>query len=105
MSPPWRLRGVVQQSLLHTAGFAAEASVRPYRAVAEGYRDLERGGILALTIFSAPGRATGTAVTQVLARGASVMRIHEGRVTKLVVFFHRDHAFADLGLAPEGDAA
>jgi hypothetical protein len=32
------------------------------------------------------------------------MRIHEGRVTKLVVFFDRDRAFADLGLAPEGDA-
>jgi ketosteroid isomerase-like protein len=76
-----------------------------YRAAAEGYRELDSGDILGLTIFSAPRRAGDTDPTQVLARGASVMRIQEGRVTKLVLFFDRDHAFADLGLAREGSAA
>jgi hypothetical protein len=75
-----------------------------YRAGAEGFRDLESGDILALAVFSAPGPASGSDVTQVLARGVSVMRIHEGRVRKLVVFFDRDRAFADLGLAREGNA-
>jgi ketosteroid isomerase-like protein len=69
-----------------------------YRAVAEGYRELDSGDHLALTTFSARGPASDTDLTQVLARGASVMRIHEGRVTKLVVFFDRDRALADLGL-------
>ena len=33
-----------------------------------------------------------------LARGASLMEMREGKVTKLVLYWDRDHALADLGL-------
>jgi hypothetical protein len=69
-----------------------------HRAVAEVYRELDSGDILASTTFSVPARASGRDLPQVLARGASVVQIHEGRVTKLVLFFDRDRALADLGL-------
>jgi hypothetical protein len=34
----------------------------------------------------------------VLTKGASVMQIHEGRVTRLVLYWDRERALADLGV-------
>jgi hypothetical protein len=34
--------------------------------------------------------------------GAHLFHISKGTVTRLVVYFDRDRAFADLGLTPEG---
>ena len=76
---------------------------RDYRAVGEVYRELADGRMLTLTAFSARGRTSNIEVRQVLARGASVMQIYDGKVTKLVLYFNRDRALADLGLTPEGE--
>jgi ketosteroid isomerase-like protein len=77
---------------------------RDYRAVGEVYRELADGRMLTLTAFSARGRTSNIEVRQVLARGASVMQIYDGKVTKLVVYFNRDRALADLGLEEQGTA-
>jgi hypothetical protein len=37
-------------------------------------------------------------------RGANVWDIREGRVVRLVLYWDRERAFADLGLTPEGQA-
>jgi ketosteroid isomerase-like protein len=71
---------------------------RDYRAIAEEYRELDDGRVLVLTAFSARGRASDIEVGQVLARGASLMEIHDRQVTKLVLYFNRENALADLGL-------
>jgi ketosteroid isomerase-like protein len=71
---------------------------RDYRANGEEYRELADGRILTLAAFSARGRTSNIEVRQVLARGASVMQIDDGKVTKLVLYFNRDRALADLGL-------
>jgi len=71
---------------------------RDHRVVAEECRELDDGSILTLTAFSARGRSSGIELTQVLARGASLMEMREGKVTKLVLYWERDHALADLGL-------
>ena len=42
---------------------------------------------------------------QMQAKGASLFHIRDGKVTRIVTYWDREHAFADLGLAPEGDAA
>ena len=72
-----------------------------YRAVAEGYRELNDGSVLVATAFSARGRTSNIEVRQVLARGASVLHLRDGKVTKLVLYFNREHALADLGLTPD----
>jgi hypothetical protein len=56
------------------------------------------GRILTLTAFSARGRSSGIEIAQVMARGASLFEIEDGRVTKVILYFNRDRALADLGL-------
>jgi len=38
---------------------------------------------------------------QLRTRGANLFYIRAGQVTKLVIYFDREHALADLGLAPQ----
>jgi hypothetical protein len=72
---------------------------------AEQYRELDQRRVLVLDARSGRGRASGVDLSQVPVRGARVFEIDEGRVTRLLVYHDRDRALADLGLAPEGDAA
>jgi ketosteroid isomerase-like protein len=81
------------------AGWRAVLSAwRDYRAIAEEYRELDEERVLVLAAFSAPGRASNIEVAQVPSRGASLMQIHNGTVTRLLLYFNRENALADLGL-------
>jgi hypothetical protein len=48
---------------------------------------------------------TGLDLTELDIRGAVVYHVHDGRLTKIVGYFDRNRAFADLGLAPEGEGS
>ena len=95
---PSRQRGVI--AMTKAWGDVLEVW-RDYRAVAEGYRELNDGSVLVATAFSARGRTSNIEVRQVLARGASVLSLRDGKVTKLVLYFNRERALADLGLTPK----
>ena len=71
---------------------------RDHRVIAEEYRELDDGGILALTTFRGRGEASGIELTHSLARGASVMYVREGQVERIVLYMNRAIALADLGL-------
>ena len=68
------------------------------KGLVDEYRELDEGRILVLSRGSRRGRTSGLEVGQVAAEAADVLHLKDGKVTKPVVYFHRDRAFADLGL-------
>ena len=69
------------------------------------YRELHASRVSVLGAFRARGKASGVNVEQLRTAGANVFHLRDGKVIKLVIYFDRAHALADLGLAPEGDTA
>jgi ketosteroid isomerase-like protein len=68
---------------------------------ADDFRELDEHRVLVLTTFAGHGKASGATVQS---KGANVLHIADGQVTKLVHYWDRDRALADLGLSPEPDA-
>jgi ketosteroid isomerase-like protein len=73
------------------------------RFEAEEYRELDGERVLVLYRWTGRGKASGVDLGDVQAKGANLLHIRDGRVTRLVGYFERDRALADLGLAPESD--
>jgi len=71
---------------------------------AEDYRELDDELVLVLAEFSGRGKRSGLEAGQIRSKGASLFHIRGGRVARLVIYWDRDRAVADLGLSPEGDA-
>jgi ketosteroid isomerase-like protein len=69
-----------------------------HRVEAEEYRELDAERVLVLGRFAARGRTSGVDLQQTRTEGANVFNIHDGQVTRLVIYFDRDRALADLGL-------
>jgi ketosteroid isomerase-like protein len=76
-----------------------------YRFEVEELRGLDHDRVLVLTRRSGRGRTSGLEVGQFqTTRGAWVFRVRSGRVARLVGYFDRERALADLGLASQTDA-
>jgi ketosteroid isomerase-like protein len=69
-----------------------------YHSEAVAYRELDDERVLVLTYVIGRGKASGLEIAQ---RRANVFHVRGGKVTRLVVYWDREHALADLGLAPE----
>jgi ketosteroid isomerase-like protein len=76
-----------------------------FRSEASDYRQIDDERVLVFAQVSARGKRSGLEVGQTWAKAASLYHVRGGRVTRLVLYWDRDHALADLGLAPEGDGA
>jgi ketosteroid isomerase-like protein len=72
-----------------------------YRVEAEEYRELEDERVLVLIRIGGRGKSSGLEVGQMPAEAANLLHIRGGRVTRLVLYWDRDRALADVGLAPE----
>ena len=77
-----------------------------YRVEAEEYRELDRDRVLVILRAFGRGKASGLDLDQLHAqgKGANVFHLRKGKVTRIVAYFDREHAFADLGLTPEGES-
>jgi ketosteroid isomerase-like protein len=76
-----------------------------FRVAAVECRELDDERFLVFTRASGRGKASGLELGQIRARDrADVLRIRDGKVTKLVTYADRDHALADLGLTSQGEA-
>jgi ketosteroid isomerase-like protein len=70
-----------------------------FRAQPEECRELDGERVLMLDHRSGRGKTSGLEIGQTWTRGATLWHVRDGRVTKLVVYWDRDRALADLGLA------
>ena len=73
-----------------------------FRISAEEYRELYAERVLVLGHISGRGKTSGL---EVGTKGASLFHVRGGKVTGIVIYWEREHALADLGPTPEGDAA
>ena len=67
----------------------------------EEYRALDDERVLVLEHRRARGKGSGV---ETGAKAAGVAHFRDGKITRLVMYYDRDRALADLGLAPEGEA-
>jgi uncharacterized protein (TIGR00369 family) len=72
-----------------------------FRIEAEEYRELDVERVLVLQHFSGRGKKSGLEVGQMRAKGAHLFHVRGGKVTRVVFYWDRERALADLGLAPQ----
>ena len=68
------------------------------RFVVDEYRELDDEGVLVFDHRSGSGRVSGLELGQMRTQFAHLFHVRDGKVTKLVVYWDRDRALADLGL-------
>jgi ketosteroid isomerase-like protein len=68
------------------------------RAEADEYRALDEERVLVLMHFSGRGKTSGMEVGDIHMKGANVFHVRGGKVTRLVLYWDRERAFADVGL-------
>jgi ketosteroid isomerase-like protein len=72
--------------------------LRPWEDLAPeavAYRELDNERVLVLVRLRGRGKTTGVEVHN---RGANLFHVREGKVTRLVLYWDRDRALADLGV-------
>jgi ketosteroid isomerase-like protein len=69
------------------------------RCEADEYRALDEERVLVLMHFSGRGKTSGMEVGDVQMKGANVFHVRGGKVTRLVLYWDREGAFADVGLS------
>jgi ketosteroid isomerase-like protein len=71
------------------------------RAHGDDFRELDDERVLVFVHWSGHGKTSGLELGQVRAKGACLFHVHDGKVTRIVLYWDRERALADLGLAPE----
>jgi len=78
--------------------------LRPWqglRVAADELRELDDERVLVLNHSGGRGKTSGLEVGDMRTRGATLLHVRAGKITRLVLYWDRDRALADLGLAPE----
>jgi ketosteroid isomerase-like protein len=68
------------------------------RAVPEEIREIDQDRVLVLLKNEGRGKGSGIDIQGISAKSANLFTIRDGRVIRLVLYWDRDEALADLGL-------
>lgn len=68
------------------------------RAVSEEFRELDDDRVLVLLRNEGRGRGSGIEIGPIATEAANLFTIRDGRVVRLVLYWNREDALADLGL-------
>lgn len=63
----------------------------------EEYRELDDEHVLVFHSWSGRGRSSGLELGQMRAKAATLFQVRGGKVSRLVLYFDRERAVADLG--------
>jgi ketosteroid isomerase-like protein len=74
-----------------------------FRIEPEEYREIDDERVLVLIHVRGRGKASGVDLGKLRTAGATVFHVRDGKVTRRVVYFDRERALADLGLAQESN--
>lgn len=90
----WTGTASIKWSFRDFLGAFDEARVEAYE-----YRELDDERLLVLARWSGRGKTSGMELGRIWTEAASLFHIHEGKVTRLALYFDAERALADLGLA------
>jgi ketosteroid isomerase-like protein len=76
-----------------------------FRVEPNEYRELDDERVLVLVRFSGRAKTSGMELGEMQTKNAGLWHIRDGNATRVVLYWDRERAFADLGLAPEAGAA
>ena len=95
---PGTLRGLTEMAI----GLGQILSVwEGSRTTVDEYREIDHERVLVLLHHSGRSKTSGLELNALSTRGADIVFLGDGKVTKVVKYFNRGRAFADLGLAPD----
>jgi ketosteroid isomerase-like protein len=81
------------------AGWSTVLSAyRGSRVVLDEIRELDDERVFVLNHFSGRGKTSGVDVAHLQAKGATLFHLRDGKVTRLVGYFDRQRALAELDL-------
>jgi ketosteroid isomerase-like protein len=72
-----------------------------YHQEVDEYRELDDGRILVLSRFGGRGKRSGLELAQLRTKGAALFDVRGGKVTRIVRYWDRERALADLGLGSQ----
>jgi ketosteroid isomerase-like protein len=72
-----------------------------YRVKADECQELDDERVLALVQYSGRGKTSGLELERMGAKAANVFHLRDGKMTRMVVYFDRERALADLGLSSD----
>jgi ketosteroid isomerase-like protein len=76
-----------------------------FRAAPTEFIELDDERVLVLLHFSGRAKTSGMELAEMQTKNASLCQVRDGKVVKLVLYWDRDRALSELGLARETDAA
>ena len=69
-----------------------------FRFTSDEYRQLDDERVLVLGHYDGRGKTSGVEVGQIRTDAASLFHVRDSKVTRMVHYFYRERALADLGL-------